>query len=41
MKWVIEEDLIEKLVTKVEPGLRYPTRGWGSTRPPIGIGDGC
>lgn len=40
LKWVIEED-IEKLITEVKPGLRYPTRGWGSTRPPIGIGEGC
>ena len=41
MKWVIEEDLIETLVTEVEPGLRYADRERGSTRPPLGTGESC
>ena len=41
MKWVIEEDLIETLVREVEPGLRHPDGGWGSTRPPLGTGESC
>lgn len=31
LKWVIEEDLIEELFKKVEPGLRYTNRGWQSS----------